>query len=102
MCADHGLTFSKPVIFDSNQKLAMHAHILLVTAGGTLVVWDDVNGPSSVKWGFLDSTMQSKPPMGTPTNALYAVVAISGSRVEIVALLPDGEGVVLTIQLISR
>lgn len=99
---DHGATFSKPAIFDSTQKLAKHAHAVSVSSGRILAAWDDVNGTSSVKWGFLDSTKPSIPISGTEPNASYPIIAISGNRIGLVALLPDGAGVVRTIQAISR
>jgi hypothetical protein len=99
---DHGMTFSKPAVFDSNQKLAKHAHIVPVSAGRTLVAWDDVNGSSLVKWGYLDSTMKLESLTGTEANASYPVIAISGGRIGIVALLPDGTGLLRTIRTVSE
>jgi hypothetical protein len=37
--SDRGLSFTKPVVFDPNQKLAKHAHIVAVRDDRVLIAW---------------------------------------------------------------
>jgi len=99
---DHGLTFSKPAVFDSSQKLAKHAHAVAAGRGRILVAWDDVDATSVVKWGFIDSSRQTIPSPSTQANVSYPIIAISGNRIGLVALRPDGAGLMRTVQPIAR
>lgn len=45
--ADRGASFTKPLAFDSTQKLAKHARIVPVPGKGVLIAWDDTNGSAS-------------------------------------------------------
>jgi hypothetical protein len=83
---DHGSSFSKPAVFDSAQKLAKHAHVVAVDKNRLLVAWDDLNGTSMVKWGFFDSTTRSMRFLGTQSQASYPMVAMSSTRLAIVAM----------------
>jgi hypothetical protein len=86
---DHGISFSKPYVFDSDQKLAKHAHVVAANNGRVLVAWDDVNDGSKVKWALVDPVRHSLSPLGTQLKASYPIVAFSGDRFAVVALESD-------------
>jgi len=99
---DHGMSFGKPGVFDSNQKLAKHAHAVAVSGDRILVAWDDANGTSIVKWGFFDTVKRSIKILGSQQSASYPIVAMSGDRIGLVALQPDHPDVFRTIQTVGR
>jgi hypothetical protein len=99
---DHGISFSKPAIFDSRQTLAKHAHMVPAGVSKVLIAWDDVNGTTAVKWGFYDSTQQSMQLSGALPNLSYPVIAMSGDSVGLVALQPGASGVFRSIQTVVR
>jgi hypothetical protein len=98
---DHSSSFSKPIVFDSKQKLAKHAHVVAVAGNSVLIAWDDLNGTSMVKWGFFDSTSKSIRLLGTESQASYPIIAMSGNRISIVAIRSNQSGLFRTIQSMS-
>jgi hypothetical protein len=97
---DHGTSFSKPAIFDRNQKLAKHAHIAPGFNKKALIAWDDVNGQSMVKWGLYDPDSGLLQLLGTQTGASYPIVAVGKESVSVVALQPELHEVFRTTQSI--
>jgi len=82
---DRGASFSKPVAFDRDQKLAKHAHAVAAGNGQVLIAWDDVNDGSKVKWGFVDPIRRSLNLLGTQPKTSYPVIAVSGTKIGLVA-----------------
>jgi hypothetical protein len=86
---DHGTSFSKPVLFDSTQKLAKHAHLAVVDNNSVAIAWDDVDNGSLIKWGLFTPADGSLRTFGVQRAASYPVVASSGGRLAVVALQPE-------------
>lgn len=82
---DHGTTFSQPVLFDSTQKMAKHAHLAVVSGNSLLISWDDLNEGSVVKWGLFDTASRSLKLLGTERQASYPIIATSGKEIGVVA-----------------
>jgi len=99
---DHGLSFSKPSVFDPNQKLAKHAHAVAVSGDRILVAWDDLNGTSILKWGLFDPTKRSMKILGSLPKGSYPIIAMSRDRIGLVALQPAHPGVFRSVQTINR
>jgi hypothetical protein len=82
---DHGSSFTRPIIFDSSQKLAKHAHVVSAVANRVLVAWDDLDDGSMVKWGLFDPATKSTKILGIQRQASYPVIAMIANRVCVVA-----------------
>lgn len=96
--SDHGASFTKPMVFDSSQKLAKHAHLVPVSGNRLLIAWDDLNTSSIVKWGFFDAATRSIKILGTRPKASYPIIAFSGDSIALVAMQPDHPEVYLSVE----
>jgi hypothetical protein len=100
--SDRGLSFTKPAVFDPNQKLAKHAHIVAVRDNRVLIAWDDLNTTSIVKWGFFDTTSRSLKLLGTQPAASYPIIAMNPNAISLVALQADKPEVFRTIRSVAN
>jgi hypothetical protein len=99
---DYGVSFGKPDVLDSNQKLAKHAHVVATGRDQLLVVWDDVDGTALVKWGLFDASKRSLRILGSQAKASYPIIAASGAETAIVALQPETPTVFRKIVALNR
>ena len=97
---DHGVSFTKPVLFDPAQKLAKHAHIVAGSGNRLLIAWDDMNNSFLVKWGFFDLSTKALKMIGTQAGASYPIVAMDTNRIAVTSLQSNETQIFRSIQRI--
>ncbi|HEX5000244.1 MAG TPA: sialidase family protein [Terriglobia bacterium] len=99
--SDHGASFSKPDVFDPDQKVAKHAHAVVTRDNRLLIAWDDTNGGPIVKWGLYDAGRRSMKQLGMQAGASYPIAAANATRFSVVALQPDRPEVFRSIRVLG-
>jgi hypothetical protein len=84
--SDHGKSFSPRQPLDGEQRMGKHAHAVRLSAGRTLVAWDDAADKSFSVWGVLDAKKGLLRKSDRSEGLLYPIIAINNQIVVVAAM----------------